>query len=343
MNPELETFAGSLLLDGKTLVASYDLEQSPLPADTAMQLKPLHEPVVYNYALRPFSVDYRTIRRLCIINGMGVTLGDSIIGISALQAIKAINPEIHLTLLRPHTCPTYIEQIYQLADAVVDDLRYLPVNLQSMLAQKDVLIDMGNQLFRDDFGTMEMHDFFLRHLGIEPATVETSIRTNHWLRESIPEQPSPLNTPYVLLSHNASTPLRSIPQSVLVDLVEHIYRQHKITVAGFTAVDHPSFIDLSARSQSTLDFIAIIRHASALYTCDSSALHVAAAFAVPTVCYFNAIKSSLRAVYYPLCKSIDLGTERTALLHQSNESQLLEEIEHNYRRYLGAVLSKHHI
>lgn len=343
MNPELETFAGSLLLDGKTLVASYDLVQSPLSADTAMQLNPLHEPEVYNYALRPFAIDYRTIQRLCVINGMGVTLGDSIIGISALQAIKAINPEIHLTLLRPHTCPTYIEQIYPLAGGIVDDLRYLPVNLESMLAQKDVLIDMGNQLFRDDFALMEMHDFFLRHLGIEPATVEASIKTNRWLRESIPEQPSPLNTPYVLLNHNASTPLRSIPQSVLGDLVESIYRQHKMTVAGFTPINHPCFFNLSARSQSTSDFIAIIRHARALYTCDSSALHIAAAFEVPTVCYFNAIKPQLRAAYYPLCKSIDLGTERSALLHQSDECQLLEEIENNYRGYLGAVLSKHHI
>ncbi|MBU4681009.1 hypothetical protein KC222_03160 [Cedecea davisae] len=343
MNPELQTFAGSLLLDGKMLLASYDLEQSPPPADTAMQLSPLHEPEVYNYALRPFSVDYRSIRRLCIINGMGVTLGDSIIGICALQAIKAINPEIHLTLLRPHTCPPYVDQIYPLAGGIVDDLSYLPENIQSLLAQNDVLIDMGNQLFRDDFASIEMHDFFLRHLGLEPETVEASIKTNRWLRESIPEQPSPLNTPYVLLNHNASTPLRSIPQSVLWDLVESIHRQHKIKVAGFTAVNHPYFIDLSARSQSTLDFIAIIRHASALYTCDSSALHIAAAFEVPTVCYFNAIKPQLRAAYYPLCESIDLATERSALLHQSDECPLLEEIENNYRCYLGDILSKHHI
>ncbi len=336
MTSTLQTFVGSLLQDDKTLVASYDLESLPIDLKSIFQLQALRQPGIYNYALRPFALDFSQIQRLCIINGMGVTLGDSLIGISALHAIKAINPKLHLTVLRPHTCQAYVEEIYRLAGNVIDELHFMPHELAS-LEGYDALIDAGNQLFREDFATLEMHDFFLRHLGIAPDVVPNEIKANRWLRDGIPDQPSPLEGRYVLFNHRASTPLRNIPDAVLVPFVERIYQQHGIQVAGFGKIDHPQFIDLSSRSRNTAEFIAIIRHASKVYTCDSSALHIAAAFDVPTTAYFNAIKPALRAAYYPLCESVDLGTERSALLHQSEDSTLLKEIEDNYRRYLATL------
>ncbi|AIR66606.1 glycosyltransferase family 9 protein [Cedecea neteri] len=336
MTPTLQTFVGSLLQDDKTLVASYDLESLSPDLKNTLQLQTLRQPGIYNYALSPFSLDYRSVQRLCVINGMGVTLGDSLMGISALHAIKTINPKLHLTVLRPHTCQAYVEEIYRLAANVIDELHFMPQEMTS-LAGYDALIDAGNQLFREDFATLEMHDFFLRHLGIAPESVSEEIKTNRWLRDGMPEQVSPLAGRYVLFNHRASTPLRDIPAAVLVEFVTHIYQQHGLPVAGFGKIDHPQFIDLSSRSRNTADFIAIIRHASKVYTCDSSALHIAAAFEVPTTAYFNAIKPALRAAYYPLCKSVDLGTERSVLLHQSEDSELLKEIENNYRRYLAAL------
>ncbi|WP_175404233.1 glycosyltransferase family 9 protein [Cedecea neteri] len=250
--------------------------------------------------------------------------------------IKAINPKLHLTVLRPHTCQAYVEEIYRLAGNVIDELHFMPQERAS-LAGYDALIDAGNQLFREDFATLEMHDFFLRHLGIAPESVPQDIKTNRWLRDGMPEQAPPLDGRYVLFNHRASTRLRNVPDAVLVEFVEHIYQQHGVPVAGFGKISHPQFIDLSSRSRSTTDFIAIIRHASKIYTCDSSALHIAAAFGVPTTAYFNAIKPALRAAYYPQCESVDLGTERSRLLHQSEDSELLKEIEDNYWRYLAAL------
>ncbi|MDN8693912.1 hypothetical protein Q0M89_14185, partial [Staphylococcus aureus] len=91
---------------------------------------------------------------------MGVTLGDSLIGIAALHAIKAINPKLHLTVLRPHTCQAYVEDIYRLAGNVIDELNFMPQEL-ALLGGYDAVIDAGNQLFRHDFACLEMHDFFL--------------------------------------------------------------------------------------------------------------------------------------------------------------------------------------
>ncbi|SQC92266.1 Uncharacterised protein [Cedecea neteri] len=90
MNSTLQTFVGSLLQDDKTLVASYDLESLSPAQRSVLRLKALHQPGIYNYALQPFSLDFSQIQRLCIINGMGVTLGDSLIGIAALQAIRGL-------------------------------------------------------------------------------------------------------------------------------------------------------------------------------------------------------------------------------------------------------------
>lgn len=336
MNSTLQTFAGSLLQDHKTLVASYDLESLPPALINTFQLQALQQPDIYNYALRPFSLDYRKVKRLCVINGMGVTLGDSLIGIAALHAIKVINPGLHLTLLRPHTCQPWVEEIYQLAGKIIDELHYMPTEL-ALLEGYDAVVDAGNQLFRDDFANLEMHDFFLLHMGLTPGSVAPEIITNRWLRDAMPHQISPFDSPYILFNHRASTPLRNIPEAVLVEFVERIWQRHRLPVAGFGGIDHPQFVDLSSRSKTTQDFIAIIRHASRLYTCDSSALHVAAAFNVPTVCYFNAIKPALRAAYYPLCESVDMGTERTALLHQSEDQQLLSDINSNYQRYLESL------
>ena len=40
---------------------------------------------------------------------MGVTLGDSIIGIGALDCIKKINKNNNINLIRPETCHSYVE------------------------------------------------------------------------------------------------------------------------------------------------------------------------------------------------------------------------------------------
>jgi hypothetical protein len=45
-----------------------------------------------------FSSNYSEIEHLNVINGMGVTLGDSIVGISVLSAIKKRIPRLKLRL-----------------------------------------------------------------------------------------------------------------------------------------------------------------------------------------------------------------------------------------------------
>src|SRR5262249_37788637 len=51
-------------------------------------------------------------RELHVLNGMGVTLGDSVIGMSVLAWVKAEHPSLQIHVYRsPHT-PAYVERLY---------------------------------------------------------------------------------------------------------------------------------------------------------------------------------------------------------------------------------------
>ncbi|MDD1587434.1 hypothetical protein, partial [Bradyrhizobium sp. WBOS4] len=121
---------------------------------------------VLNHSIKGFRKNYLNEKNLNVINGMGVTLGDSIIGINALDCIKKINKNIQITLIRPATCHSYVEEIYSIASNLIDRLEYMPYDIKR-LRRDAVNIDIGNQLYWHDFNNLEMHDFFLKNLGVD--------------------------------------------------------------------------------------------------------------------------------------------------------------------------------
>src|SRR6187402_1443146 len=104
---------GSLLSANGEIVASYDLEISnrSMTGYRALGLSN----GFFNAALAAFRFDYAYVSQVVVINGMGVALGDSIIGITALLAIKANFPHISFTIYRPRLTPIYVKQLYELA------------------------------------------------------------------------------------------------------------------------------------------------------------------------------------------------------------------------------------
>ncbi|WP_343285555.1 glycosyltransferase family 9 protein [Klebsiella pneumoniae] len=293
-------------------------------------LAPLAYKTVYNNALNKVKVDYKKIKKVTIINGLGVTLGDSIIGISALHAIKSINPDIHITLIRPEHCQDYVEQIYHMASGIIDKLLYLPFDI-SKINHTDVNIDMGNQLYWEDFDSIEMHDFFLTNLGINPKSINDNIKNNSWLLNT--DVPDFDLGEYILFCPNASTKIRSIPSRFHVEIVEELSHEFGIKVLGFNDVDHPNFFNISNISSDTLSFAGIIKHACFLYTCDSSALHLGAGFNIPTRCIFTTVKPELRSLYYTKCESIYIGNNHTAGVHCSEDDYMLEVLNKEFEEF----------
>ncbi|SOD79950.1 ADP-heptose:LPS heptosyltransferase [Serratia sp. JKS296] len=323
MNKTLLEYTGSLLLDGRYIVSPYGVSKEEPSGD----IVPLGNPRIHNSALKPITINYSNIRELTVINGLGVTLGDSIVGITALHAIKKINPEIIINVVRPEHCPDYVNEIYYMAGPIIDKIQYMPYDI-SMTTESDVVIDMGNQVYWSDFDCCEMHDFFIKNLGIPPSSVSLDLKSNSWLRNSKYESFKKEN--YVLFCPNASTEIRSIPNKYHKKIVETLSQKFKSRVLGFHDVDHENYLNISNYSRNTACFAGIIKNASYLYTCDSSALHLGAGFRIPTTCIFTTIKPEYRSLYYKDCESIYVGNYETEGIHCSDDSKLIKSLDNEF-------------
>jgi hypothetical protein len=332
------TNAGSLLSPGGEIVASYDLEVTNSPALGYRALGQSNG--VNNAALSPFNPDYAAVSQVHVINGMGVTLGDSVIGITALMAIKAQFPHIAFTIYRPAHTPGYVKRLYELAAPLLGSVMDLPVSLDAIArgAPGELLVDIGNHLFWPKFATLPMIDFFIDAMGIRADEIPAARKRNHWLQElTLPEpqgagsgMSSGIGPEYVLLCPTASTPVRSIPAALRARFADALWQRFRLPVAGFGAIDHPRYTDLTLRSPDTADFLAWIRHARYLVTPDTAAVHIAAGFDIPTTAFFTTIAPELRARDYPCCKSVSLPLPELQGIQASNQEADMELIERAY-------------
>ena len=322
------TNTGSLLSASDNIVASYDLEVSDSPATNYRALALSH--CVFNRALAGFNPDYATNSKVLVINGMGVTLGDSIIGVTALLAIRANFPHIFFTIYRPKHTPAYVKQLYELAASQLGAIIDLPVKLAAPV-QGELRIDIGNHLFWPKFAQMPMIDFFIDAMGLTPESIPAEHKRNYWLKDLCLPAPQATSGDYVMLCSTASTPVRSIPASQHARLAEALWQRFGLPVAGFGAIDHAHYVDLTPHSHGTASFIAWIRGARYLITPDTAALHIAAGFDIPTTAFFTTIAPALRVRDYPFCHSVSLPLPQLQGIQASNQPGDLELVERAYR------------
>lgn len=335
---EVLFFPGSLLSTADQFVASYDLENS---SDTLLTYRAsTNDPRVKHAHSAPFRIDWSVVPALHVINGMGVTLGDSIIGLTALAAIKARYPNIRIYVYRPAHAPRYVEDLYTLASGVVVD-RCLPLPYSiNRLPADEIIIDVGNHLFWPRFSDTPMIDFFLDALGVDPLKVKPEEKQNQWLR-TVPNRriTSALNSkPYALFCPSSTTPLRGIPEGIQAQLVDEIHRAYGIQVLGFGDVDHPAYRDVTSESASTEAFLEWIGAASFVMGGDSAATHVAAGFGIPTTAFFTSIEPELRVRDYGNCFAITLDVPSLRSLQASNREADLQLVEHAYLSVLRSGL-----
>jgi len=239
------TNPGSLLSPHGEIVASYDLEVTNSAAEGYRALGLSNG--ICNAALAEFNPDYAAVSRVHVINGMGVTLGDSVIGLTALTAIKTRFPHISFTIYRPAHAPGYVKRLYELAAPLLGSVTDLPVNLDT-LPYTELRIDLGNHLFWPKFSSLPMIDFFLDAMGIKANEVPAIDKRNHWLQELVLPRPQAIKGDYVLLCPTASTPVRSIPASMHKDFVEALWQRYRLPVAGFGNIDHMLYTDVTSRA-----------------------------------------------------------------------------------------------
>lgn len=313
------TLVAQALLDREDKVwLPYDKSRMNRPD---RDFRPLSASTVVNNAhLRRFRLDYGGVRRLLIINGMGVALGDSLIGISVLMWLLRRHPALRMTLWRSSTAPAYVEEAYQNLSPRLQ-VEYLPRPL-SHAAEFDTVIDLSDFMFRPDFDRMSMIDFFVESLGIDAAAIPASEKANGWIATAW-SCPVPAE-PYVLFCPRSSASLRSIPEACHAAMIERLWRRSGLPVKGFSSARHPAFQDCTAASATLGDFARLIGGARHVVSTDSAAVHLAAGFAIPTTAFFISIPSRMRVRDYPACTGIDLEPGGPlAGLHASNNPDLL--------------------
>ncbi|NTX32504.1 ADP-heptose--LPS heptosyltransferase, partial [Burkholderia pyrrocinia] len=321
---------GTLLAPDGTLVAPYDVEHGSaravghVPAASALGL--LHA------AHRPFRLDYDGATHVHVINGMGVTLGDSVIGLTALAALRAAHAGLRFTLYRPARAPRYVDALYALAADVVAPSRTLPCPVEALPADAPC-IDVGNHLYWPAFARLPMIDFFLDALGADPAAVPAAAKRNRWLaRLPLPALPAAWQRPYVLFCPSASTAVRSVPPALRAAFVDRLAQRYGLPVAGFGPVAHPAYVDVSGDATDTARFIAWVKGASLLFAPDTAALHLADGFDVPTLACFTTIGPALRVRDYPHCVPVELDVPAELRgLHRSERPDDLAAVEAAYR------------
>lgn len=329
-NEEVLFHQGSLLTPDGRVIASYDIEQQPLTGPYYS----LHgESGIRNAAVSAFNLDYRAISVVQIINGMGVALGDSIIGLTAINALRECNPALHAIIYRPAKAPVYVDALYHLAAGVIAEMRWLPWRLANLTGPQPS-IDLGNHLFWPAFANLPMIDFFLRALGMDPDLISPEHKANRWLERLCLPMPSVpwQDRDYVLFCHSASTPIRSIPAAMHLSLVEWLWQRFHCPVLGFTPVNHPHYQDISRFAVDTAQYFSWIKHARFVLTSDSAAVHIAAGFNVPSFAIFTSIMPELRVRDYRLCHSIRLEIPALDNMHASARPQDIALVEQAYQR-----------
>ncbi|ROP62137.1 ADP-heptose:LPS heptosyltransferase [Enterobacter sp. BIGb0383] len=321
MTTDIMTFPGSLIAADKWIVASWDIEQGKSWPD----LQPLSHPWVQNYNAEHGPAAYRDGCRVNVINGMGVTLGDSIVGLCVCHYLKQRYRSLTINIVRPAVLSSAVEAIYRAAitAGIIDSLDHMPWPLDRC-QDFDMNIDMGNQLFRADFQRLEMHDYFFLHAGIAPDEVLAEYKSNRWLAlNNVDKTPAP----YVLFCPGASTPLRAIPARWHAQIIRELQRRYSLPVKGFSSQVVAGYEDISPQITTSAAFIGAIAQASVVYTADSSALHIAAAFNVPTRAIFTSIDPALRTRYYPRTESVWTGDSALLGYHATSDSALLAHCE----------------
>jgi hypothetical protein len=326
---QLASLQGEALVDSSGNVwLPYDLSHLPTPAVGWTRLSSRRD--VRHAGRRPFRWHSPESDTLHVLNGMGVSLGDSIIGMNALAWLKDRYPSLRIHLYRTPHAPAYVERLYQLASHIVEPVTYLPRPLEAI---PEDAVDLSDILYWPLFAREPMVDFFMRALGIALHTVPASAKANRWLsRLPLPVVHTPWSTcGYVLLCDQASTPLRSVPQEHAASMVDRIWQRYGLPVLGFHPIRHPRYRDISPHSQDLDHFIAWVQSASIVIGTDSSAIHLAAGFDVPTMAAFISIDPMLRVRDYPHCRVLDLRTALTDGLHESDDAIVLREVRRIWR------------
>jgi len=259
--------------------------------------------------------------KVAVINGMGNGIGDSIVGLRALEIFykrtRANYSKVSIAVLQRINPP--LRHLYQRSKAVHQALD-MPRTLAELLVY-DYFVSLEAFTLSREFNSMPMIDYFLAKLGLDPTTVAAcekrgaSANLEHCIKnpdkslEKILRLNKQKGRKLLLVHPLASDAIRSVPHELISGLVDFLIVKTDFIVVS--AVDlnymHEQFLDVSPSSKNIDDFVYIVANMDAVITVDTSTYHIADCFDVPAVVLFNTIDPRYRISYYPYTRGMWLG------------------------------------
>lgn len=282
--------------------------------------------------------NWAAFQTLYLINGMGVSLGDNIVGLSLAWALKCAQPHLRLVMLQAAYLPPAVAELHALCASWLETRR-LPQPLAS-IPSSALVIDLADFAYWPGFESQSLHTFFAHALGLKPSALDSATLRNRWLRNlSLPALPPPWSeSPYVLLAPHASSALRDIPPDVQLELAEQVWKHYRLPIASFAPLAHSAVHHIGSPAPETAHFLAWVRGAALLVATDTAAVHAAAGFDVPTLAGFVCVAPALRVATYSNCHALDLRTPQLDG-QQFNESPAQIALAHDsWRAILRAAL-----
>jgi hypothetical protein len=239
---------------------------------------------------------------LAILNGFGRTLGDSIIGLQALDTARELGlAPARSVLFRLPGLPPLIRQAYEAAEFTeIRDLPWddaLPGRPFAPAQGFDRVLDIRDFAFDPAFRGVAMIDYFLCKLGADPISVPASRKRNAWLAPRIALPPAGVKPPYVLLCPCTANAMRTMPSPVHDHVLQWL--QARAGMQVLTQATLPP-------AETLAELCALVACASMIVSADTAMVHLADAFAVPCLAFFTTHRPEWRVRDYRLCRAVHL-------------------------------------
>ena len=249
--------------------------------------------------------------RVAILNGFGRTIGDAIIGLQALTiALTRGTVAPRPVLFRLPGFPAMVEAVHAAADFA--ELRTLSAELGQpgrRVPQTDgfgCIIELRELAREPEFQHASMIDFFLRRLGVDPATVAAADRHNAWLKPRVRPIPPDLPAGYALVCPHASMPLRMMPERIHKWLLERLAAFGPVATQGAVPQQLAGCARRALPADSFAELCGLVAHARFLVSTDTGMVHLADAFDVPCLAFFPTHRPETRVRGYPRCTPVEL-------------------------------------
>ena len=247
-------------------------------------------------------------RWLGIINGFGLTLGDSIIGLQALHA--AVTGDA-LDGLRPISFRLQPDRSVLITELYAKARHLAEIHPQPYkdigLGEPERLIDIRDFAFDPAFRGVAMIDFFLGKLGLEPESVQTALKRNEWLKPAMRlNRRDDLPARYVLVCPHAAMAMREMPMQAHAAVLRKLVGAQTLPVLTQGDVPGEFFGRVTSErpARSLGELCELVAGASLIVSTDTAMVHLADAFEVPCVAVFTTHRPEWRVRDYPLCRPI---------------------------------------